>query len=124
MSHHCCRRSNHGCSGHGHLFASADCGVHTADACLSKRIYERCIGTAMVDKNSGRKVRATTVGGESRQPDPIPIAVRVYPNPTGSERARSKRAKRWRRPNAMLVFDTETTTDATQRLLFGCYRFM
>lgn len=28
---------------------------------------------------------------------------------------------RWRR--TVLLFDTETTTDATQRLTFGCYRF-
>ena len=27
-------------------------------------------------------------------------------------------------PNAMLVVDTETRTDRTQRLTFGCYRFI
>lgn len=32
--------------------------------------------------------------------------------------------KPWRRPHSLLVFDTETRTDATQSLLFGCFRFI
>lgn len=55
--------------------------------------------------------------------DSIPLAVRVYPEVTNWEK-KSKSARPWRRPNAMFVFDTETTTDAIQRLLFGCYRFI
>jgi hypothetical protein len=51
----------------------------------------------------------------------MPIAVRVYPEPQKSERVpRSERP--WKLPDAMLVFDTETRTDATQRLTFGSYR--
>jgi len=53
----------------------------------------------------------------------LPIAVRVYPQPADmEERARSE--KRWRCPEAMLVFDTETRVDAPQRLTFGSYRFV
>lgn len=59
----------------------------------------------------------------NRKPDSLPIAVRVYPKPkTTEERSLSRRP--WRRPRAMLVFDTETRTDATQRLTFGSYRFI
>jgi hypothetical protein len=57
------------------------------------------------------------------KPSLLPLAVRVYPsfqNPP--KRARSE--KRWKRPNAMLVWDTETRVDATQRLTFGSYRFI
>ena len=58
-------------------------------------------------------------------PRHLPIAVRAY-----AVRAKSARSKRvqtfeadhsW--PRRVLVFDTETTTDKTQRLLFGSYRF-
>jgi DNA polymerase type B, organellar and viral len=55
-------------------------------------------------------------------PMPIPVAVRVYPEPPKDARARGQ-AKAVR-PDPMIVFDTETTTDPTQRLLFGCYRFL
>ena len=55
--------------------------------------------------------------------DPITIAVRVYPEEKVARKKNNSR-KKWRRPDAMFVFDTETTTDATQRLLFGCYRFI
>lgn len=57
----------------------------------------------------------------SLRPLSIPLAVRVYPEPLHKEV--SKARKRWVRPETMLVFDTETTTDATQKLLFGSYRF-
>src|SRR5437870_10534055 len=50
----------------------------------------------------------------------LPVAVRVYPNL--GDHARSQ--KPWKRPRAMLVWDTETRIDATQRLTFGSYRFI
>lgn len=55
-------------------------------------------------------------------PVPLPVAVRVFP---ALERTNPKASasKRWRLPNAMLVIDTETRTDASQRLTFGSYRF-
>ena len=58
-----------------------------------------------------------------RNPDSLPVAVRVYPTrPNLEKTARSN--KKWKRPEAMLVFDTETRIDATQRLTFGSYRFI
>ena len=57
------------------------------------------------------------------EPLPIDLAVRVYPEIPGTER-RPKSKKHGRRPRAMLVLDTETRTDATQRLTFGCFRFI
>jgi hypothetical protein len=56
------------------------------------------------------------------KPDTQPIAVRVYPEEQNAEK-RPRSVKPWRRPQAMLVFDTETRVDATQRLTFGSYRF-
>jgi hypothetical protein len=57
----------------------------------------------------------------------LPISVRVYPEPNipalENSRPNEQRSKKWRRPDAMLVFDTETRVDATQRLTFGSYRF-
>lgn len=57
----------------------------------------------------------------------LPISVRVYPELgiPGVAHARSggQHRKKWRRPDAMLVLDTETRVDATQRLMFGSYRF-
>jgi len=53
----------------------------------------------------------------------LPVALRVYPEPERiAGRARS--TKHWKLPEAMLVFDTETRVDATQRLIFGSYRFI
>jgi hypothetical protein len=52
--------------------------------------------------------------------DRLPIAVRAYTPPT-SERRPSK-VRPWNMPGLVLVFDTETTTDPTQRLLFGGWR--
>ena len=46
------------------------------------------------------------------------IAVRAYVPPTRRRRRRSPVGA----PQHVLVFDTETTTDATQALLFGSYR--
>jgi hypothetical protein len=58
----------------------------------------------------------------------LPIAVRIYPEPHDSTPNQAQQAERSRRnqqrPSAMLVFDTETRVDATQRLTFGSYRFL
>jgi hypothetical protein len=60
---------------------------------------------------------------------PLQFAVRVYPvcDEHFNKRKFSKKGKkekRWRRPDAMFVFDTETRTDPTQSLMFGSYRFI
>ncbi|MGB6484863.1 MAG: hypothetical protein WBE86_15360 [Candidatus Acidiferrales bacterium] len=59
-------------------------------------------------------------------PEPIalPVAVRVYPQPENAKSEHRHARKPWRRPDAMLVFDTESLVDATQRLTFGSYRFI
>lgn len=56
----------------------------------------------------------------------LPLAVRVYSEREDSKAGRADKhpPRQWRSPNAMLVFDTETRTDATQRLTFGSYRFL
>jgi hypothetical protein len=55
-------------------------------------------------------------------PVPLPVAIRVFPAlERGPQAIRGN--KKWRPPNAMFVFDTETRTDASQRLTFGSYRF-
>jgi hypothetical protein len=54
--------------------------------------------------------------------DLLPIAVRVYPLPENAEDDKRSR-KWWRTPGGMIVFDTETRTDAKQTLTFGSYRF-
>lgn len=53
----------------------------------------------------------------------LPIAVRIYPD-SGTKQHESRSRKRWRVPDAMFVFDTETRVDASQRLTFGSYRFV
>jgi hypothetical protein len=53
----------------------------------------------------------------------LPIAVRAYPISQNTE-AKLSRKKGSTCPDAMFVFDTETRTDATQRLMFGSYRFL
>jgi hypothetical protein len=55
-------------------------------------------------------------------PTPLTLAVRVYPEPQ-HKKQKLYSQKFWRIPSAMLVLDTETRTDATQRLTFGSYRF-
>ncbi len=52
----------------------------------------------------------------------LDFAFRVYPVVKGVER-HFQAPKSWKCPDAMLVFDTETRTDETQRLTFGSYRF-
>lgn len=54
----------------------------------------------------------------------LPIALRAFTTRRESSRRRPKHARRkeTRWPEAVLVFDTETTTDPSQRLLFGSWR--
>ncbi len=54
------------------------------------------------------------------EPTPLVIAVRAYPD-LKEERDHRKPPHR---PAAMMVFDTESRVDATQRLTFGSYRFV
>jgi hypothetical protein len=53
----------------------------------------------------------------------LPIALRVFPKPERVE-ARARSTRKWKRPEALFVFDTETRVDATQRLTFGSYRLV
>jgi hypothetical protein len=61
-----------------------------------------------------------------REPTSLVLAVRVYPDTKEADPDLDKprREKKWKLPNAMFVFDTETRTDQTQRLTFGSYRFI
>ena len=57
----------------------------------------------------------------------LPVAVRVYPESEISvpnSQQKTVTPKHWRQPTAMLVFDTETRIDQTQKLTFGSYRFL
>ncbi len=55
----------------------------------------------------------------------LPIAIRAYTQRT--KRTKAKRRAPWPRniswPRHVVIFDTETKTDKTQRLTFGSYRF-
>ena len=55
----------------------------------------------------------------------LPIAVRAYTERTKKQKARHKGSENrdtgW--PRHVVVFDTETTIDKTQQLMFGSYRF-
>ncbi len=59
-----------------------------------------------------------------REPDSLPIAVRVYPEDKDDAEKSSGVRKPQPRSDAMFVFDTETRTDAPQRLTFGSYRYI
>src|SRR5580693_1698251 len=59
-----------------------------------------------------------------REPAPLVVAVRVFPDLKDEDRDFGKPKREWKRSDAMLVFDTETRTDRTQRLTFGSYRFI
>ncbi len=66
-----------------------------------------------------------TPTGEPVEFDPLVTATRVFttrPKRKKRERPKSRRLKR-RLPFEALVFDTETTINAAQRLLFGVWRF-
>src|SRR6185312_13117997 len=54
----------------------------------------------------------------------LPIAVRAYPTSKNSPAKSLTRGMQSACPDTMFVFDTETRTDATQRLMFGSYRFL
>jgi len=54
---------------------------------------------------------------------PVPIAVRAFAVRAQQAGRRLKQAEDTGWPRFVLVLDTETTTDPTQRLLFGTYRF-
>lgn len=54
--------------------------------------------------------------------DYLPIAVRAYTEWKRTSREHVLRP--WTRPPYALVVDTETTTDASQRLTFGSYRYL
>jgi hypothetical protein len=76
----------------------------------------------VVGRDGSRAIRAEALTTAlPHKPASIPLAVRVYPEP--AEIKKPTRYQRiWRPPNMMLVFDTETRTDVTQRLTFGSYR--
>ena len=59
-----------------------------------------------------------------REPIPLVVAVRVCPDLKDKEKAFDRPLREWRRPDGMLVFDTETRKDRTQRLTFGSYLFI
>lgn len=75
-------------------------------------------GAAMSDKAEG--------GFASPAPDRLPIAVRAFAPPPKAEE-KPTRKKRTGKPapasEYTLVFDTETTVDASQRLRIGAYQF-
>ena len=78
----------------------------------------------MVDQYTSGAIRTESlISISDREPDVLPIALRVYPEGEDFERTERPR-KSPRRPDAMLVFDTETRVDAAQRLTFGSYRFI
>ena len=54
--------------------------------------------------------------------DALRLAVRVYPESPDPLRTPYRSA--WRRPDMLLVFDTETRIDTSQRLTFGSYRII
>ena len=59
-----------------------------------------------------------------REPTPLVIAVRVFPDLKDEDLDFDKPKREWKRPDTMFVVDTETRTDRTQRLTFGSYRFI
>src|ERR1035437_406655 len=59
-----------------------------------------------------------------REPTSLVLAVRVYPAPKDAERDFDARQRKWKCPDAMFVFDTETRTDQAQCLTVGNYRFV
>jgi hypothetical protein len=74
------------------------------------------------DRGVCAQAEAQEVEAVPSSPVPLPVAIRVFPAVEGTSKV-VRRNKKWRLPNAMLVFDTETRTDTSQRLTFGSYRF-
>lgn len=65
---------------------------------------------------------AQRVGGSmSTGPKAVTVALRAYTTPV-KKRKRRKKTGRTGWSKRVLIFDTETTTDPTQRLTFGSYR--
>jgi hypothetical protein len=52
------------------------------------------------------------------------IALRAYGEPSAVTRRSPRRSRRISKPRRALLFDTETTVDAAQALLFGSYRYV
>ena len=70
---------------------------------------------------------AASLGMSNLEPSSAVIAVRVYPDTRKAELDLQKEKKdrgRWRLPNTIFVWDTETRIDQTQRLTFGSYRLL
>jgi len=63
-------------------------------------------------------------GMSHREPTPLVLAVRVYPDTKKAQPDFEKSRRKWKLPDTMFVFDTETRTDQTQRLTFGSYRLI
>jgi hypothetical protein len=64
---------------------------------------------------------------DNREPSAVVIAVRVYPDAKKTDDdfdPKKKRKWKWKLPDTMFVWDTETRTDKTQRLTFGSYRLV
>ena len=59
----------------------------------------------------------------SPKPSLVPIAVRAFAIPAAPPRRERPPSSRPARFRSVLVLDTESTTDPTQRLLFGSYRY-
>jgi DNA polymerase III epsilon subunit-like protein len=74
-----------------------------------------------VGQNRIEPIRTETIVAPVGNPAFLAIALRVYPEGADPD---PRPPKSWRRPGAMLVFDTETRVDAAQRLMFGCFRFI
>src|SRR2546421_580133 len=66
---------------------------------------------------------ATARRGATVTCDALPTAVRVFAERIGAHSRRGSRRVR-AIPDVALVFDTETTIDASQRLTFGAYRYL
>jgi hypothetical protein len=61
---------------------------------------------------------------EEKTQEKLTLAVRVYPVRKPIQRETSREVKSWKMPDSMLVLDTETRTDESQRLTFGSYRYI
>src|SRR5260370_32361775 len=91
---------------------------------MPKRVFGEEIGTRLVEKHATGAIRTETLGQMSaREPISLKVALRIYPESRKDEKP-FRSQKRWRLPKAMLIFDTESRVDATQRLTFGSYRFI
>ena len=62
---------------------------------------------------------------KTQKPVPLMIAVRVFPDSPSEGRSKSRRGRAATEfPENWFVLDTETRTDATQKLIFGSYRIV